>query len=178
MAFVQDAVSVRRHPLLRRRVKVVGAGVVLVGRDELDGVLDVAVENEALVLEVVELVELEDGDAVLDFPDDNFPGLFDPEVEVSAPECAVKVVGKVPVSFPDGQRSGQVQHGVDLAQVLDAIADIFLNFFSNFQKLDKWFSGKVQLLRKRDTSKCHTPSYSSRCSYNPCDCATSSMNSV
>ena len=134
MAFVQDAVSVRRHPLLRRRVKVVGAGVVLVGRDELDGVLDVAVENEALVLEVVELVELEDGDAVLDFPDDNFPGLFDPEVEVSAPECAVKVVCKVPVSFPDGQRSGQVQHGVDLAQVLDAIADIFLNFFSQIFK--------------------------------------------
>ena len=128
MALVQDAVCVRRHPLLGRRVKVVGARIVFVGRDELDGVLGVAVENEALVLEVVELVELEDRDAVLDFPDDDLPGLFDPKVEVPAPEGTVKVVGKVPVTFPNGQGPRQVQHRVDFGQVLDAVTDIFLDF--------------------------------------------------
>ena len=37
------------------RVKVVGAWVVLVGGGKLDGVLHVAVEDQALVLQVVEL---------------------------------------------------------------------------------------------------------------------------
>ena len=55
LALVQDPVGVGRNSLFGRGVEVVGAWVVLVGGRELDRVFGVAVENEALGLEVVQL---------------------------------------------------------------------------------------------------------------------------
>ena len=55
LALVQDPVRVGRYPLLGRGVEVVGAWVVLVGGRELDRVLGVAVENQTLSFEVVQL---------------------------------------------------------------------------------------------------------------------------
>ncbi len=50
VTFVQDSIRVGGNALLGGRVEVVGARVVLVRRRELDRVLDVTVEDQALVL--------------------------------------------------------------------------------------------------------------------------------
>lgn len=55
MTLVQDSIGVGGNALLRGRVEVVRARVVLVRRRELDRVLDVPVEDQALVLQIIEL---------------------------------------------------------------------------------------------------------------------------
>ena len=55
MTLIQYSIGVGRNTLLGGRVEVVRAWVVLVRRRELDWVLDVPVENQALVFQVVEL---------------------------------------------------------------------------------------------------------------------------
>ena len=55
MTLIQDSIGVGRNTLLGGRVEVVRARVVLVRRRELDRVLNISVENKALVFQVVEL---------------------------------------------------------------------------------------------------------------------------
>ncbi len=55
LALVEDPVGVGRDSLLGGGVEVVGAGVVLVGWRESDGVLCVPVEDEAFSFKIVQL---------------------------------------------------------------------------------------------------------------------------
>ena len=59
MTLVQDSIGVGGNALLGGRVKVVRARVVLVRRRELDRVLDVPVEDQALILQIIELERID-----------------------------------------------------------------------------------------------------------------------
>ncbi len=119
VALVQDAVGVRRNSLLGRGVEVVRSWVVFVSWNETNRIFCVAAENQTFASKVIELVEFENRNSVLNFSNNNFPSLLDPEVEVAAPKRAIKVIGQISVPLSNWQRSRKVQHCIDLGQVLD-----------------------------------------------------------
>ena len=126
MALVQDSVGVSRHSLLGRCVKVVRARIILVSWKEPVWVFLIPIEDKAFVAEVIELIEFKDGKSILDITDDYFSGLINSKVEITAPECNIKVVGEVSMTASNGKRFGQVEHRVDFGQILDPVLNIVL----------------------------------------------------
>ena len=75
------------------------------------------------------LVKIKDRCSIFDFPNDNFPCLFQPEVEISAPERVIEVVSQIVKLFFDRQTSA-IKNGQELNPALSSLHWCILGFLS------------------------------------------------